>query len=587
MAWTTFELPKIPTPVTTAVDSLKTIASTASAALTVVKTLVQALSAVEIASLSASQIAINAAVTAVMTAIDSLTNDTGIYVLLVPPRSRVVIPDAVRAALASSIGVSPTTTGLQTQAMFDGETKTTQTANILNTLFSATGGNAGFVRSVTESFDDLGDSNRPMLSSTDAVAGMYIVAGADNISSLLPFTNGMSSLMAPGRPTALDAPSIPAPQNLRAYVVTDKNVLLKWTFQQPTVEIPTLGTFSLVTEIAVIRSTSVTLLSAATPQELFGTNQLSVGMKTGDTFTEVISVEPYTGVGFKSTYLDDSEHALGTGYYYAISFHIKLGGSLELSSGGGTDIGFPRLSNVAKVYLSQLDHGTPRSTVGVPPDWYRTPRVVDLFPAVGNLLNQISALAFQFSDTTMGYGDLLKANVKVIEQQIKSYTDLATQLTAASAAISAFSSINLGSVSSRTFAGIGGNDFIKKDIITAFGDTTDPNRPAFDGDQFVAGVVLLATTPSAVALLNDLMGSLSVAQSIIADALAKIDVALGTIETAVFNDDMSVDTAATAPTAAAAAAGTTIPDIGPAGSYCYHSYESNPTFDDTLKPRST
>jgi hypothetical protein len=581
MAWTTFALPKPPGSISTAVDGLKTVASTASTALSVVKNLVEALSATATTSLSVSQIAIQAAVVAIEAAVASLTQDTGVYVLLVPPRSKVIIPNAVRAALTQSLAVSPTPEGLNTQALFAGESTTNQEAAILRSMFSATGGNAGFVRAVLESFDDTGDANRPQLADTDAVAGMYIVAGATNFASIVPFTNGMSALMAPGRPTALDAPAIPCPQNLKAKVVAGSAVRLQWTFQQPLVEIPALGTFAEVTEVAIIRSTSVKMLSASTPQELFGSNSLSKGMLSGDELTEVVDVVSYTGTDLKSTYLDSSEHKLGTGYYYAASFHVKLGTSKELNDGGGTDLKFPRLSNVVKVYFSQEDHGTPRSIAGVPPDWYRTPRTIDLFPAMGALLDQVASFAVQVGDTTTGYGDLLKANVKVLEQQIKGYTDLATKLTAASSAISAFTTIDFGTASARPFSGTGGVNFVKKDIVKAFGDTTDPNRPPFDGDEFVSGVVILATTPSAIALLEKILGSVNAGASAITDALAEIDVVLATIEPAAFNDDMTVST--TPPVAASApAALTTL--VGETAPLCYHSYAPSVEFDDQMNP---
>jgi hypothetical protein len=391
----------------------------------------------------------------------------------------------------------------------------------------------------------------------------------------------MSSLMSPGRPTALDAPSIPSPQNLKAKVVAGKDVRLQWVFQQPLVELPALGCFAKVTEVAIIRSTSVKILSSSTPQELFGSSSLSSGMKTGDELTEVVAIMPYEGLDLKSTYLDTSEHKPGVAYYYTVSFHVKLGTSKELNSGGGDDLKFPRLSNVAKVYLSKEDHGTPRSIQGVPPDWYRTPRTVDLFPAIGAVLNQVASLAVQFGDTATGYGDLLKANVKVIEQQIKGYTDLATQLTAASSALSAFSSINLGTVSSRAFSGTGGTNFVKKDLVKAFGDKLDPNRPPFDHDEFVTGVVILATTPDAVALLEKILGSISGGASAIAAALEKIDVELATIEPAVFNDDMSKSPHAATPVPTGS---TTLPLIGEDPKYCYHSFEPDVAFDDNMNP---
>lgn len=570
MPWKTFSLPTPPSALGTAVSGLKTIASTASTALTAVKTLVEGLASSASSSLSTSQQAIQLAINSIESAVSAITQDKGVFVLMVPPRSRVILPDEVVAALSESLAVAPTPEGLNTQAMFSEDDTTNQEDAILRGLFSATGGNAGFVRSVTESFDDLGDANRPILGATDSVAGMYLVAGSVNISSLIPFTNGMSALLAPGRPTALDAPAIPCPQNLKLRVVTGSSVLLQWTFQQPLVDIPTLGTFAEVTEVAIIRSTSVKMLSASTPQEIFGSSTLSAGMKSGDELTEVVAVVPYSGVGLKSTYLDDGEHEPSTGYYYAVSFHVKLGTSKELAAGGGTDLNFSRLSNVVKAYFSQEDHGTPRSVEGTPPDWYRTPRTIDLFPAMGKLIDQVLALTAQLGDTTTGYSDLLQANVKVIEQQIQGYTDLASRLSAASSAISAFTSINLGAVSARSFSGTGGVNFIKKDLVKAFGDTTDPNRPPFDGDEFVAGVVVLATTPEAVTLLGTLLGSVTAGAGVVADALAQIDVVLATIEVA--------------PAPVAPVPPVLVNLVGEPAPLCFHSFVPSVEFDDKMNP---
>ena len=117
MAWQTFSLPLPPNSISTAVEGLKTIASTTSTALVLVKELLKALSTTATTTLDASQLAIQTAVTAVDAAITALTEDSGVYVLLVPPGSLVLIPDSVRQALTYNIAVSPTTQGLNTHLM--------------------------------------------------------------------------------------------------------------------------------------------------------------------------------------------------------------------------------------------------------------------------------------------------------------------------------------------------------------------------------------------------------------------------------------------------------------------------------------
>ena len=581
MAWQTFELPKMPSPLTAAVDGIKTVATAATTALNLLKGLLEALSATAITSLSVTQIAITTAIAAIEAALKSLTEDSGVYVLVVPPRSRVIMPDNVKAALAKAYDVTPTLGGLTTQALFADLTKTPQEAAILQGLFSASNGNAGFVRSVIESFTDEGDANRPVLADTDFVAGRYIVAGAPNIASLIPFTNGLSYLLAAGKAVTLTPPAVPTPQSLKAKSISATGaILLQWLYQTPRVELPTLGTFAQITEVAVIKSTSVTLMSASTPEELFGTSHLTVGMRTGDSLTEVVAVIPYTGL--KPTelkYLDESQHTTGKAYYYAVSFHVRLGTPAELDTVGGTDLYFPRLSNVVKVYLSK-GHGVPRSITGVPPDWYRTPRTIDLIPAMGHIVDQVSSFVIQFGDLTTGYGDLLKANIKVMTQLINGYVTLATQLTAAASTISAFGSINLGTVSTRAFSGTGGLNFIKRDIVQAFGDTSDPNRPPFDGEEFVSGVVILATTANAAALLDLVLGSVQAGITAITLALEKIDVQLAPIEAATFTTSMAVGV----PTSLSTTSTTTTALVGEDASYCYQTYAPSTTFNDQLKP---
>jgi hypothetical protein len=599
MAWKTFELPKIPVEITTAVDGLKTLTSTTSTGLTAIKGLVEALSVTATTSLSATQEAIKTAAAAIDTAVASLTKDTGIYVLLVPPSRKVIIPEIVKIALNDTADVSPTPERLNVQTMFADKTTTNEEQAILRNIFTATGGNAGFVRTVLESLEDAGDASRPQLADTDAIAGMYIVSGAASFAEIIPFTNGMSAIISPGQPTSLDVPEIPAPQNLKTKVIAGNAIHLQWAYQSTLIELPTFNTFAKVTEVAIIRSTAVQLLSATTPKEIFGKNTLTKGMKSGDGLTEVIAVTPVENTSLtETTYLDTAEHTAGTSYYYCASFHVKLGTSKELEDGGGTDLYFPRLSNVSKVYFPQPTQGTPRSITGVPPDWFRTPRTIDLFPAVGSLLNQVATFALQLSETTTGYGDLLKTNVKALEQQIKGYTALTAKLSAAASSLSAYSSINLGAVSARTFSGTGGLSFLKEDLVKAFGDTSDPNRPPFDGEEFVSGVVLLATTPDAMALLNKVLESVSSGASAIADALAKIDVELATIEPAVFNDNMSVRspttttttatiagaTTATAADATAAAITSLTTLVGEDSTYCYQSYQPSVEFDDSMNP---
>lgn len=580
MGWSTFKLPVPPTAVTAAIEGIETMAEASAAAFDQARGVVEAFAALPSSQLTATQQLLAGAVTSVSAALESLTNDTGIYVLIVPPARKPVIPAGVTAVLSSQFIADVTPEKLNVQASFDGDAVTSTEHQILNGLFTASSGTGGFVRTVIESLDDLRDPNRPQLSDTDAVAGLYVVAGASSISAVMPFLSNVSAFFLPQQPYSLTPPEIPVPQGLSARIIAGPGVFLRWKFQDPYVELPTYSTYAMVSEVAVIRATSVEMLGQTDVISVFGSSSLSAGVASPDGKTVVVAVIPHATGEEVTNFTDYTALPPGTAAYYAISYRVKLGTLDELQTGGGVDQGYTRLSNVVKVSASRRDHPVPRSTEGLPPDWYRTPRSVDLIPALGLLLNRLNSAVTQFSDSATGYAAMLRAQISALELQVAAYTELAASLTSSLASLKALAGGNLGTASVRPFSGVGGNRFLKKDLVKAFGDTSDPNMPVFGAEDFVTGVVLLATTPAAEALLSLLFGAGASASDTLASALERIDVELRAVETVAFASDLT-------PTALAQATSVlTVPQIGETSSYCYQPYNSDAVFDDSLNPRS-
>lgn len=555
MSWTTLQLPSAPAPVTAGLQGIATALSAAGTAASTLKTLLEAVAAVVPPSTSAAQMATAAALAALKASVSGLLNDTGVYVLLVPPRARVIMP----AEAAAILGATPVPNG--TADALNTTTSSAAGAALLQASRGASGGNAGFVRTVLESLDDLGDVNRPVLPATAAVSGVYLVAGAASFASLLPFTNGLSAVLAPGAPTSVDPPGLPVPQELSARLTSD-GVRLQWRLPETPVDLPTLDTTARIVEVAVIRGTSVSLLSATTATELFNTSSLSVGLEApGGTDASpapkvLATLDPGTAY-----YVDTDALDAGRAYYYVIAYRLALGAAADTAAGKGTDLGYTRFSNCVKVVTRSGSLPLPRTGTGVPPDWRRTPRTVDLFPALGGALDSLVASIDSMAATTQGYGDFLKSVVAALQLQLQLFQRKSADLQRLSASLSALSALNAGGASMRTFSGTGGTAFLRSDLVAAFSDSSDPGRPAFDNNEFVAGAVILATTPAASALLSVLFGTAASALSPVQAALSKIDAELGSLAV---DADARLSSVAVASDVA----------VGEDTGFCYHSYES-------------
>jgi hypothetical protein len=133
---------------------------------------------------------------------------------------------------------------------------------------------------------------------------------------------------------------------------------------------------------------------------------------------------------------------------------------------------------------------------------------------------------------------MLKTYIKVLEQQILTYEEMAQEVTGTVNQLVSLLDVkaNVG-IYMRPIDGVGGTTFLKTDMLSAFSDTTDSQRPPFDrGDEYVGGLVLLAAAPSKVdlapvkALIQQLVMSGGQEESVISAALKEIDKVLDSAE---------------------------------------------------------
>jgi hypothetical protein len=533
MSWKAFELPKAPPILADAVSSFNELVSTSTAILTVLKDLTKTLSALEISSLSVSQTLIKAAVKVIEDNLASLLTDAGVYVLFVPPRKRVEIPEVVKTAM-HRVGLT-TLPGSQIAPellTLEGRVEG------LRPVLQATGGNNGFSRTVIESLYDPGDANRPKPLATDHIYGLYIMAGATDYLSILSFAKNLKALFGSGRPSVeITSPGLPTPQNVRARQVVDGSspaALIEWDYQAPVVRKPALDLVVQVQKVAIVRAKSPKVLSASTFTQLFGTAEVTEGLKAGvgDEEVVVVSVQDYGTLAPPKSALDTGPLVKGEGYYYAAGFSLLMGDAVSVAQGQGTAHPFDRLSNWAKVVSRE---NPSRSVVGTPPDWNRTPSVMALVPDLARTIQLLSAQVAQLSGNASGFGEMLKDQSDHLAEEISVFEETAAQILNR---VSRITHLTAGSAGAyvRTVDGQGGLTFLTQDLTTSF---SEPGAPPFNaGTEFVAGAVILATAPDAASLapiktaLDLLFGNAGSAVSAVRQAIAKIDVELRAAEVA-------------------------------------------------------
>lgn len=360
-------------------------------------------------------------------------------------------------------------------------------------LIGNRGGNASFFRTVAESLNDVFDLNRPMyFSEGDAVAMTVLLCGAPSFSGLVEVAGAFNRLFRPQANSDLTSRLVPVPQNLRATVVglptaTRIGVRLQWDAPQTTFDSPYFPNVNMrVTKYAVIRSTDPKI--ASSPQsvlDFFSTRDLKVGLTSDDKahVSKVIAI----GSGSNSSYVDDDDtldkdHT----YFYCVAWQVAVE-----ENGVTKTLNYDRVSNVVKTRVRAAVPGQ-----ATPPDWAAYGSMLDLVPElavqVNILLEQIKALSDR---QTGGASGSVSTALTLIEKNIDEFMRRLDDLNARVKRFNAIISEPLPALFSTTITGIGGNTFLLGELAARLADTSDPNRPPYDDNEYVLGVCLVAGGP--------------------------------------------------------------------------------------------
>lgn len=552
-AWTGIALPSPPTEITATIDGIAALGNATVSVLQIVSGVLDVIAGLTIET-DPTKAVLDAAIKAIEEGLSTLLNDSGVYVLFVPVRRKIIVSPLIQEAL-SLVGDPVLQSDLDPAALVVQARLAANNAEVGAFFRSPSdGGNAGFFRTVFESILDPGDPNRPLFEQSAYVAGIHVVAGAPDYVNLLSFITALDSLMLPPGPAnnTLSTPGLPVPQNLRATGVRllDGNLgaRLSWDPQVPVVTVPPLGVGCLITNIAIIRSTNPKVMLASTPESLFGTKNLTKGMTApGDPDTTVVDILDY-GVPFPpSTYDDNTGLEDAKAYYYFACYRFRMGSIDDITRAASyPDQQYYHLSNVA---VATATTRTPRSGKGVPPDWVRTPSVIDLLPIAGELLDLLLATLKQFQSGVSGRADALKKYIEYLKGEIKRLQDLIAAMTGVVQRLTSLATQTptVGAYG-RVFFGKGGTDFMLADLAASLSPTNgDGGRPPFDrGDEFVTGVVVMVGAPSedgvvAVKTLLETLFGIGGGGSVspLQQAIAAIDAQLTTQEAASFGDDFT------------------------------------------------
>lgn len=450
--------------------------------------------------------------------------------------------------------------------------------HLVSSSANVSGGNAGFYKAFVNSLLDMTNANRPsFVKTTDAVTAAVIMVGDPSFYNTVQGASGLNQLM---RPKAdLTARTIPIPQNVTATpaagpsgsTAADVSIVINWdppsTSYGPQY-FPGV-TFS-VNRYAIIRSTDVTVRSARSVLDLFPTQALTAGMTSGN--NTVVAV----GTGTNSTYADtgldpDEEGPL----YYSVAWEVNI---TEQSSTGPTTslVGFDKLS----AFVSVDPSAPPPVVSGSSANWGSTSPGQSLFPQVGSTVTQLSQQIQYLQAGAPSTATLMQNAMNTAKASANQLSAGAAALTTQVQNLQASLQRPLPSMYVTRITGTGGNTFLTTEFARRLQES-DPNRPPFDHNEYVCGIVVMAGGPTsasisnASALLDALFGPATPANPLIA-ILDALGTTVTNAETVMFGPNMQPLPTGTAPVVTPV-----LPVINAAGAPVAGDDPTNPNIDFT------
>lgn len=394
-------------------------------------------------------------------------------------------------------------------------------------------GNSGFYRRFVDSLTDVGDINRPQYTDTDYVACTALVAGSNNFSTLIRATLTFDNIFNTGSESLVNR-VLPIPQNLKTGVISlpglsKTGIKLDWDALENGYSPEYFPVTITPLRTAIIRSTSVDAPKARTVFDLFETQTLKKGLKSGDGKTEVVDIVS----GALNTYTDKTELKSGTVYYYMLAWELSIVDALESDT-----ITWDKLSNVTK--LASIEPTEPPGSIK--PDWKSIKSPMALIPGVEKQLNTALDQLTNLLTKNRGAASSFLRQAALLEATIQRHKDALNKLNFQAKKLRGVLSLN-SAISTTSFSGLGGNKFLIEELGNRLFDFEDTSRPGFDSAEYVMGVVIVVGGPNegavagTLSLLNLLFGS-STANKPLLDAIDSLGDIITDEETKVFGPDM-------------------------------------------------
>lgn len=528
MTWKTLDGLNVPPALTalgqTGVQGLEAIKTV----LEGLRTQAQAVSAVETVSAGLGDVnaAVGAVTSAVNTALSSVLDDVGVYVLPIPVCKRGTARFAARPDNPDESGSNflrfPANRVLNELSAEDRERLRSSGSfqQVVEPQSLTAGGNAHALKTLAEALYDSGDDARPRLTPSSAFAYVAILAGASDLPGVMAQAVSLDRLLNAG-----GANHVGASRGLATVVAQNVRVtpsgrgrrpVVSWDLMPPSSLLESYDNSTLVTSrYAIIRSKELPARSARKVGELFPSTQLTPGM-TGLYGAEVLAVRNYDGVSTR--YIDEEEVPAGETRYYHLAVDTILepaplpdvGHVLAQSTPSAPiAIGFDALSGCA-VYVGP-ERRVSSGSSGTAPDWIRTPSVAQVSPAIEAVVDRVQEQLRSFAAISSNVTSSGSAYLRFLQDQVQHYAAQSAQL---STTIQQLQS-SLGTLSGGAYVtlrtGTGGSAQVLSDFNAALNDFADPNRPPFDaGDEFVVGAFFLVAgpNPAAIAAAFALLGAL-------------------------------------------------------------------------------
>jgi hypothetical protein len=460
-------------------------------------------------SVTAANLALKALLAAVRGVLNSLLDETGVYMLMVP------LPKKGLAALLSAPPPEDSTN--QVRFPTGGILGSVRSSRVYRQLFNPEslfiGGNAHYFKTVAESLYDKGDLNRPTFLRDEQWAYCAVVAGAEDVGSALTLIQALDRIFGPDPRNPGDRGAgriIPSGftgrLSPRGYRPT-----LQWNPVNVTRVLENLGNATItVTRYMIVSATEWQFTNTANLDAVF-TGTLAEGL-TGRYGAKILAIKAYDGLVGQWT--GDEEIPAGESRYYTVVFETRFNANpLAETDEESRNLGFNEYAT--PVEIARPATGQRSGTVDSKrPDWQRSPSLATLIPpinqVVDRVLTYITAIergAQSFNDMNDQYLAFLNKQIDRFESKSRELTQIIEQLARLAEASRA-----LGGAHVRIAQGRGSAQTMLSDLLESFeGDETLPIAfrppPYVVGTEFTCGVFLLGLGPDVQAFI-DLFNSL-------------------------------------------------------------------------------